>query len=141
MSSVSITTKSFPMDGNKPFALFSRSGDYIWLSGQTARDETGKLVGVGDIFAQERQVFTNIRAILNQAGCDLDSIVRLTTYFAVPLNEELSRRYWEIRREFFGDKPPASTGIQVAGLVTPDTLIEIDAIAYAPVATTERDRA
>jgi len=123
------------MDGNKSFALLSRSGDYVWLSGQTAHDEAGNLVGVGDFLAQERQVFTNIRNILNRhAGCDLDSIVRLTTYFAIPLNAEVSRKYWEVRREFFGDKPPASTGIQVAGLVTPETLIEIDAIAYAPVA-------
>jgi 2-iminobutanoate/2-iminopropanoate deaminase len=139
MTGVSIVTTSFPMDGNRPFALLSRSGDYVWLSGQTAHDEAGNLVGAGDIFAQERQVFTNIRSILNRhAGCDLDSIVRLTTYFAVPLTKELSRRYWEIRREFFGDKPPASTGIQVAGLVTPDVLIEIDAIAYAPIANAAR---
>jgi enamine deaminase RidA (YjgF/YER057c/UK114 family) len=127
------------MDGNKPFALLSRSGDYVWLSGQTAHDEAGNLVGVGDFLAQERQVFTNIRNILSRhAGCDLDSIVRLTTYFAIPLNREVSRQYWEVRREFFGDKPPASTGIQVAGLVTPETLIEIDAIAYAPIVNAVR---
>jgi 2-iminobutanoate/2-iminopropanoate deaminase len=139
MSNVSIITKSFAMDGDKPFALLSRAGDYVWLSGQTAHDGAGNLVGVGDIFAQERQVFTNIRDILKRhAGCGLDSIVRLTTYFAVPISKELSRRYWEVRREFFGDKPPASTGIHVAGLVTPDTLIEIDAIAYAPIANAAR---
>jgi enamine deaminase RidA (YjgF/YER057c/UK114 family) len=139
MSNISIVTKSFPMDSNKPFALLSRSGDYVWLSGQTAHDEEGNLVGVGDFLAQERQVFTNIRNILRgHAGCDLDSIVRLTTYFAFPLNKEVSRQYWEVRREFFGDKPPASTGIQVAGLVTPDVLIEIDAIAYAPIVSAAR---
>jgi 2-iminobutanoate/2-iminopropanoate deaminase len=139
VSNVSIITTNFPMDGNKPFALLSRSGDYVWLSGQTAHDEAGNLVGVGDFLAQERQVFTNIRNILSRhAGCDLDSIVRLTTYFAIPLNREVSRQYWEVRREFFGDKPPASTGIQVAGLVTPETLIEIDAIAYAPIVNAVR---
>ncbi len=136
MSNVSIITKSMPLDGNRPFALMSRSGDYVWLSGQTAHDDAGKLVGVGDFLAQERQIFTNIRNILRRhAGCDLDSIVRLTTYFAFPLNAEVSRQYWEVRRQFFGDNPPASTGIQVAGLVTPDVLIEIDAIAYVPGAS------
>jgi len=139
MSNISIITTSLPLDSDRSFALLTRSGDYVWLSGQTARDQTGNLVGVGDFLAQERQIFTNIRNILRRhAGCDLDSIVRLTTYFAIPLNAEVSRQYWEVRREFFGDKPPASSGIQVAGLVTPDVLIEIDAIAYVPVVSTAR---
>jgi 2-iminobutanoate/2-iminopropanoate deaminase len=138
MSGVSITTTSLPMDRDKPFALFARAGDYIWLSGQTAHDDSGRLIGVGDILAQERQIFTNIQNILRRAGCELGAIVKLTTFFAVPLNEELSRKYWEVRREFFGDTPPASTGIQVAGLVTPETLIEVEAIAYAPIADVAR---
>src|SRR5690606_36565606 len=119
---------------NRKFAVLSRAGDYVWLSGQTAANASGKVIGVNDILAQERYIFTNIRTILEtHAGYGLDSIVKLTTYFAVPLSEDLARQYWEVRREFFGDNPPPSTGVQVAGLLTPDRLIEIEAIAYAPL--------
>lgn len=137
-SVVTINTK-LAFDDDKSFALMSRGGDYIWLSGQTAHDGAGRLMGEGDIIMQARYAFQNIKDILSEhAGCGMEAIVRLTTYFVEPLNENLARRYWEVRREFFGANPPASTGIQVVGLVTPETLIEIDAVAFAPLSDDER---
>ncbi len=134
MTSVQTVTINSPFEPDKAFALMTRAGDYVWLSGQTAHDSSGQLAGEGDIIIQARHTFQNIRHILNEhAGCDMDAIVRLTTYFVPPLNEDLAKQYWEVRREFFGNRPPASTGVQVAGLVTPTTLIEVDAVAYAPL--------
>lgn len=134
MSSVSTVTVESPYEAGQAFALMSRGGDYVWLSGQTAHDESGRIVGAGDVAAQARYIFRKVENILTaHADVGLASIVRLTTYFVPPLNTELKVQYWNVRREFFGNNPPASTGVQVCGLVTPETLIEIDVVAYAPV--------
>ena len=133
MSSVSTVTIKSPFEADRAFALFSRGGDYIWLSGQTAHDASGQIVGAGDVVAQARYIFRNIQNVLaTHADCGLESVVRLTTYFVMPLSAALTSQYWDVRREFFGNHPPASTGLQVVGLVTPETLIEIDAVVYAP---------
>lgn len=134
MSSVTTITAPSLHEVDKAFALLTRGGDHVWLSGQTAHDESGQLVGEGDVAAQARYIFQKIERLLAEhAGVGMSSIVRLTTYFVMPLSAPLKSQYWDVRREFFGSNPPASTGVQVAGLVTPETLIEIDAVAYAPV--------
>lgn len=134
MSGVSTITEKSLHEADQAFALMSRGGDYVWLSGQTAHDEKGRIVGAGDVAAQARFIFTKIaNALAEHAGVGVESIVRLTTYFVMPLDPALTSQYWAVRREFFGSQPPASTGVQVAGLVTPETLIEIDAVAYAPL--------
>lgn len=142
MSQVSTVTIQSPYESDQTFALMSRGGDYVWLSGQTAHDETGRIVGAGDVVAQARYIFQKIQNVLTtHTDYGLDSVVRLTTYFVQPLDTALKSQYWSVRREFFGNHPPASTGLQVAGLVTPETLIEIDVVAYAPVRpqTTSKD--
>lgn len=135
MSSVEIHQAQHTFGSQRPFTEFTRAGDYLWLSGQTAHDRvSGKLAGEGNLLEQARAAFQNIKDILQEAGCDLSAISKLTTYFAIPLSDEVARQYWEVRHEFFGDKPPASTGIQVAGLITPEVLIEIEALVYFPKA-------
>lgn len=115
-----------------------KAGDFLWLSGQTGTDEEGNLVGVGDIRAQARQVFTNVRRLLGLAGCDLTSVIRLTTYLTTPMTDMVfTQQYWEVRREFFGKHLPASTGVQVAALMLPDMLVEVDVVAYAPNAVVQ----
>lgn len=116
-----------------PMSQLVKAGDYLFLSGQIAYDQDGRLVGEGDLEAQARQIFTNMRQVLGLAGCDLTSVVRLTNYFAIPeMNVEITQQYWSVRREVFGDHRPASTGLRVAALMTPGILLEVDAIAYAP---------
>lgn len=118
---------------DRPFCHMVKAGDFLFLSGQVAYDETGKLVGVGDIRAQARQIFTNMRNLLELADCDLTSIVKLTTFLTTPMTDmTFTQAYWEVRREFFGDHLPASTGVQVAALMLPDMLVEVEAVAYAP---------
>ena len=74
-----------------------------------------------------------MRHVLGLVGCDLTSVVRLTNYLVVPLRDaDTTKAFWEVKREFFGDRHPASTGIQVSALISPDMLLEVDAIAYAP---------
>ncbi|MEV5012875.1 MULTISPECIES: RidA family protein [unclassified Streptomyces] len=115
-----------------PMSQLVKAGDYLWLSGQIAFDHEGKIVGPDDLLAQARQVFTNMKHVLGRVGCELTDVVRLTNYFATPMDYEMTKSYWTVRREFFGDHRPASTGVQVAALMTPDLMLEVDAIVYAP---------
>lgn len=133
MADIELIPSEWSWDKDYALTQMVRSGDYLWLSGQIAYDENGNIVGPGDLEAQARQVFTNMRQLLQVAGHDLTSVVRLTNYFAVPsMDMALTRRYWAVKQEFFGGHQPASTGMRVAGLMTPDILLEVDAIAYAP---------
>jgi 2-iminobutanoate/2-iminopropanoate deaminase len=120
-------------DEAKPMCHLVKAGDFLWLSGIVAYDEEGNVVGPGDIRAQSRQVFTNMQRRLGLVGCDLTSVIRLTTYLTTPMTDmAFTRQHWEVRREFFGEHRPASTGVQVAALMLPDMLVEVDAVAYAP---------
>ena len=98
----------------------------IFVSGNVAVDASGQLVGKGDVGAQTRQIFRNIEAVLAEAGATLRDVVKITT-FIVPMD-----RYAEfaaVRAEVFGGKYPASSTVGVSSLVSPDYLIEIEAIA------------
>lgn len=119
----------------RPFCQIVKAGDFLFLAGQTARDQSGNIVGVGDIQEQARQIFRNIKRILALVDCDLTSIIRLTSYLVPSMaTMEFTNKYWEVRREVFGNHRPASTGVQVVALMLPEMLIEVDAIAYAPQA-------
>ncbi len=104
-----------------------KKGKVIFLSGSTSVDrDTGEFVGEGDIVAQTRQIYKNIKEVLETANASMADVVQTTDYITT------TERYKEtanIRREFFGDSFPASTGIIVAGLLNPKALIEIDAVA------------
>ena len=120
-------------DPQKPMCHVAKAGDFLWLSGIVAYDDERRLVGLNDIQAQSRQIFTIMQRRLALFGCDLRSIIRLTTYMAADMKDMTNvRLYWDVRQEFFGDHRPASTGVQVAALMTPDILVEVDAVAYAP---------
>jgi reactive intermediate/imine deaminase len=98
----------------------------IFVSGHVGTDANGQIVGKGDVAAQTRQTFRNIEAILAQAGASLKDVVKITT-FIVPMD-----RYPEfaaVRAEVFGGQFPASSAVGVASLVSPDYLIEIEAVA------------
>jgi enamine deaminase RidA (YjgF/YER057c/UK114 family) len=120
-------------DPLKPMCHVVKAGDFIWLSGIVAYDDDRNLVGVGDIKAQSRQIFRTMERRLAMVGCTLRSVIRLTTYMAADMKDMTNvRLYWDVRQEFFGDHRPASTGFQVAALLLPEMLVEVDAVAYAP---------
>jgi aminoacrylate peracid reductase len=108
------------------FSPAIRVGNLLFISGTTATDENLKIVGVGDIAEQTRQIFRKWGAILRAAGASFDNIVETTDYY---VTLEGYSRTADVRREFFRPPYPAATGVQVAGLIRPEALIEIKGIA------------
>ncbi|MGE4336553.1 MAG: RidA family protein [Pigmentiphaga sp.] len=105
-----------------------RVGGFLYVSGMTSVDENREIVGKNDMAAQARFIYQKISKVLAAAGVGFDKIVETTDY--VTTLEGYSETA-DVRREVFGDGPyPASTGVQVVGLVRPDALIEIRVVAY-----------
>ena len=103
-----------------------KEGRVLFVSGITAVDEAGNLVGRGDIVAQTRRIYETIGRILEAAGATFDDVVKTVDYVTTTENYRATA---EVRREVFGREFPAATGVVVAGLLRPDALIEIDAVA------------
>ena len=103
-----------------------RSGNTVYVSGQTALDRRGEIVGRGSMLEQARQAFRNIREVLEAAGGSMEDIVMLTAYLT-DFNE--FEGYAEARREVFPEIRCAVTGVEVSRLIDPDLMIEIEAIA------------
>ena len=109
------------------FSPAVRVGNLIFLSGTTATDDKGVIVGKGDIVAQTLQIFLKFATILEMAGGGLANIVETTDYV---LSLEDYQRTAAVRRELFNGPPwPAATGVVVSGLVRIDALIEIKGTA------------
>lgn len=115
----------------KPGGWYSqavRVGDIIYTAGITAVDpETQMLVSPNEITGQTKQVLTNIKAILEAAGSDLNHVVK-TLVFISDIND--FQKFNEVYKEFFPIDPPARSTIQI-GKFKDDTVIEIEAIATA----------
>lgn len=115
----------------EPFGVFSSAawqppGRVLRISGHVSQSATGETVGKGSMEAQTRQVLANIRDVLAHVGGTMADVVKVTVF--VTDVAEISTIH-DVRREFF-DKPyPASTLVQVAQLIDPDWLIEIEAVA------------
>jgi enamine deaminase RidA (YjgF/YER057c/UK114 family) len=114
-----------PVNGYSHAVSFS--GPMVAVSGQVPMDALGQVVGVGDPETQTRQVFTNLAIALAAAGSDLSRVVKLTFFLTDLADLPVVRR---VRDEFIGrDAPPASSLVQVSGLVHPDFRVEIEALA------------
>jgi enamine deaminase RidA (YjgF/YER057c/UK114 family) len=102
----------------------------IFISGQTALDRDGNLVGKNDFAAQATQVFRNLGTALEARGCDASDLVKMTVFLT---NMDNLASYREARNRFFASVTPAAapavTLIEVSRLYGPDFLIEIEAIA------------
>jgi 2-iminobutanoate/2-iminopropanoate deaminase len=106
--------------------ILAEDGRVLFIAGQTASDANGNVVGKGDIKAQTRQVFANIKAVLEAAGGSFDNMVMTTTYIT---DRKYREGYNEVRRDIYKKDPPTSTLVIVSGLANEDYLIEIAGIA------------
>lgn len=116
----------------KPIGVFSQAtvveakGRLVFISGMTARRPDGSIAGIGDIVAQTRQVCENIKAAVEAAGGTLDDVCRVDVYVR---NMEHFEAIHKVRAEYFKPPFPASTMVEVTKMVSPDYLIEMNAIA------------
>jgi enamine deaminase RidA (YjgF/YER057c/UK114 family) len=120
-----------------PGAMYSqavrvRAGETLYISGQVARDQAGKLVGEGDVVAQYRQVWNNVGLALAAVGLRHEHLVKTTTYVVGEANIPPIRA---VRKELAPAKAPTSTMLVVPALAIPGALVEIEAVAAFPDTT------
>jgi 2-iminobutanoate/2-iminopropanoate deaminase len=106
-----------------------RWGDVLFISGCVALDAAGDVVAPGDAGGQARLVHEHLAAALQAAGTDFAHVLKVTV-FLTDINDRQVVN--EVRKEFFGDSYPASTLVEVAALVVPELVVEIEAIAGIP---------
>jgi 2-iminobutanoate/2-iminopropanoate deaminase len=124
-----------------PYSQGWRCGDFIFVGGQISSDREARTIGIGDIETQTRNVLNSVKKVLNEAEADMEDIVKMNTFYRYPdgnLEGDAEREFWEkmnaVRLEFFTKDGPCGTGVRVEGFAYPDLLIEIEAIAYKPLA-------
>jgi 2-iminobutanoate/2-iminopropanoate deaminase len=121
-----ITTPEAKPVANYKMATRQEGGQLLYISGQVARDTDGNVIGTGDMRTQARQVFQNLRQVLQAAGGDLNDLMKITTYIT---KIEDFPAVAEVRSEVFQGELPASTLIVVKSLFHPDFLIEVEGMA------------
>ena len=106
-----------------------RVGDWVHVAGTTAADNSGKVLGVGDAYAQTLQALRTVDAALAKAGATMADVVR-TRMFVTDISQW--ERYGLAHGEVFASIRPAATMVEVSRLVDPEMLIEIEVDAFSP---------
>jgi len=135
MSAISRISSNTPWEPIAGYSRLVRAGDVVAVSGTTATDERGLIVGAGQMYVQARQALANIRTALEREGLAMHHVIR-TRMFVTDMG-----RFAEVARahkEFFADSPPASTIVEVRRLANPHMMIEIEVDAYAGGVTSQQ---
>jgi enamine deaminase RidA (YjgF/YER057c/UK114 family) len=112
---------------SRGYSQVVKVGNTIYIAGQVSAGADGNVVGKGDPEAQVRQVWRNVEAAVKAAGGTLQHVMKTTTYVT---NIQYGAAVRKVREEVFqSSNPPTSTLLVVAGLASPDYLVEIEAIA------------
>lgn len=124
-----ISPETMPPNFGYSHVVEVRNARTIYVSGQVAMNKEGHIVGAGDLAAQTKQVFENIKAALEAAGASFDHVVKLTYFMTdisqIPIVREIRDQYVNV------ETPPASSAVEISKLIRDELLIEIEAIAVA----------
>jgi 2-iminobutanoate/2-iminopropanoate deaminase len=114
-------------DRTLPLSGAVAANGFLFLSGQLGTDADFRLAG-DDVASQTRQALANMEALLSEAGCTFDDVVKVNAFLVeAPLSTDFNRVYAEV----FAQAPPARSTV-VSGLLLPGALVEIEAIAVLP---------
>ena len=113
--------------GGTMYSQAVKAGDTLYISGQVAFNVNDEIVGKGDITAQTKQVFENMKALLAAASMTFDNVVKINVYLTDLANRPA---FHKVREQYFKSNPlPTSTLVVVRSLAHPDLLVEVEAIA------------
>jgi len=104
----------------------AKAGNTLYIAGQVAQDLDGNLVGKGDLESQVRQVYLNLKNIMEEAGGNLNNIVKMTTFLT---HYNYIETYRSVRNEYFSEPCPPNTLVIIESLALPDFMIEVEAVA------------
>jgi 2-iminobutanoate/2-iminopropanoate deaminase len=127
-----VSREELRVDGlAEPISHFTdavRAGGFLYVSGIVGVDGDGRLVGGADVVAQTRQVFENMRAILDAGGCGFEDVVKVTVFTDIDDRPLIN----PVRQEVFGSTRPASTLVEVPRLAVDGAKVEIECVALVP---------